>query len=198
MCLLIAVSLKYVWTYIHYDTGKSFLFILRDPQTHTFLKRDKKTIKYSARYFQCNPFRDTIYRVFSSRRDGCLSFEDTMDLCSAFSANCPQGVRAAWAFEIFGKLADDNRIYIQPFVSARPRNSNFCRDKYLRTRRGPVHSVCPMRSLNILAYRVLYFVRNTTNFALFELPRKRLQHRDIFAKFTNLVGCIEHPSCESR
>jgi len=56
-------------------------------------------------YFQCNPFRDAIYRVFSSKQDGHLSFEDTLDLCSAFSSNCPQDVRAAWAFEIFGMLA---------------------------------------------------------------------------------------------
>ncbi|KYN34497.1 Calcium and integrin-binding protein 1 [Trachymyrmex septentrionalis] len=49
----------------------------------------------------CNPFCDVIYRVFSSKQDGHLSFEDTLDLCSAFSMNCPQSVRAAWAFEIF-------------------------------------------------------------------------------------------------
>ncbi|GAB1862948.1 CIB1 protein [Camponotus japonicus] len=39
-----------------------------------------------------------MYRVFSSKQDRHLSFEDILDFCSVFSANCPQGVRA---FEIF-------------------------------------------------------------------------------------------------
>ncbi|KAH0956445.1 hypothetical protein HN011_000481 [Eciton burchellii] len=56
---------------------------------------------------RCNPFRDAIYKVFSSERDGRLSFEDILDLCSAFSANCPQEVRMAWAFEIFDFDGDD-------------------------------------------------------------------------------------------
>jgi len=73
---------------------------------------EKYTHTESVRCFQCNPFRDAIYKLFSSERDGRLSFEDILDLCSAFSANCPQSVRTAWAFEIFGKLAKINWIYI--------------------------------------------------------------------------------------
>ncbi|EFN86280.1 calcium and integrin-binding protein 1 [Harpegnathos saltator] len=64
---------------------------------------------------RCNPFRDSIYRVFSSQRDGCLSFEDTLDLCSAFSANCPRGIRAAWAFEIFD-FDGDNEISLNDLI----------------------------------------------------------------------------------
>ncbi|XP_032680212.1 calcium and integrin-binding protein 1-like [Odontomachus brunneus] len=64
---------------------------------------------------RCNPFRDAIYRVFSSKQDGCLSFEDTLDLCSAFSANCPRGVRATWAFEIFD-FDGDNEISLNDLI----------------------------------------------------------------------------------
>ena len=54
-------------------------------------------------YFQNNPFQDRIFRVFSSKEDDCFSFEDMVDLCSAFSAACPAEVKAAWAFRIFGR-----------------------------------------------------------------------------------------------
>ncbi|XP_011687184.1 PREDICTED: calcium and integrin-binding protein 1-like [Wasmannia auropunctata] len=62
-----------------------------------------------------NPLRDAIYRVFSSKRDGRLSFEDTLDLCSAFSANCPRGVRAARAFEIFD-FDGDNQVSLDDLI----------------------------------------------------------------------------------
>ncbi|EZA57860.1 Calcium and integrin-binding protein [Ooceraea biroi] len=64
---------------------------------------------------RCNPFRDAIYKVFSAERDGRLSFEDILDLCSAFSANCPQGVRAAWAFEIFD-FDGDNQVSLDDLI----------------------------------------------------------------------------------
>ncbi|KYM83360.1 Calcium and integrin-binding protein 1, partial [Atta colombica] len=65
--------------------------------------------------FQCNPFCDMIYRVFSSKQDGHLSFEDTLDLCSAFSMNCPRSVRAAWAFEIFN-FDGDNQVSLDDLI----------------------------------------------------------------------------------
>ncbi|EFA07348.1 calcium and integrin-binding protein 1 [Tribolium castaneum] len=48
-----------------------------------------------------NPFRERIYKVFSSEKDGKLSFEDILDLCSVMSQKCPDKVKAAWAFRIF-------------------------------------------------------------------------------------------------
>ncbi|XP_050312457.1 calcium and integrin-binding protein 1-like [Anthonomus grandis grandis] len=47
-----------------------------------------------------NPFRDRIFKVFSSRGDNCMSFEDVLDLCSVMSEKCPDNVKAAWAFRI--------------------------------------------------------------------------------------------------
>ncbi|XP_039309972.1 LOW QUALITY PROTEIN: neuronal calcium sensor 1-like [Solenopsis invicta] len=61
------------------------------------------------------PFRGAIYRVFSSRQDGHLNFEDTLDPCSAFSANCPWGVRAIWAFEIFD-FDGDNQVSLDDLI----------------------------------------------------------------------------------
>ncbi|XP_060536706.1 calcium and integrin-binding protein 1-like [Cylas formicarius] len=48
-----------------------------------------------------NPFKDRIFRVFSSQKDGLMSFEDVLDLCSVMSERCPDKVKAAWAFQIF-------------------------------------------------------------------------------------------------
>ncbi|GBP22648.1 Calcium and integrin-binding family member 3 [Eumeta japonica] len=48
-----------------------------------------------------NPFCDRLFRVFSSRGDGRLSFEDMLDLCSVMSDECPSEVKAVWAFRIF-------------------------------------------------------------------------------------------------
>ncbi|XP_078041887.1 calcium and integrin-binding protein 1 [Augochlora pura] len=50
---------------------------------------------------QCSPFRDSIYRVFSSQGDNHLSLEDVLDLYSTFSGECPDEVRATWAYYIF-------------------------------------------------------------------------------------------------
>ncbi|XP_076234788.1 calcium and integrin-binding protein 1 [Calliopsis andreniformis] len=66
---------------------------------------------------QCSPFRDSIYRVFSSEDDGCLGLEDVLDLCSVFSANCPEEVQAAWAFRIFD-FDDDNQISLDDLIEA--------------------------------------------------------------------------------
>ncbi|KAJ8949239.1 hypothetical protein NQ318_022752 [Aromia moschata] len=54
-----------------------------------------------------NPFKDRIYRVFSSQKDDKLSFEDMLDLCSVMSDACPDQVKAAWAFRIFDFDEDD-------------------------------------------------------------------------------------------
>ncbi|KAL3285987.1 hypothetical protein HHI36_000501 [Cryptolaemus montrouzieri] len=50
---------------------------------------------------KCNPFKDRIFRVFSSRKDGQLSFEDMLDLYSVMSYKCPDKVKSLWAFRIF-------------------------------------------------------------------------------------------------
>ncbi|XP_043278731.1 calcium and integrin-binding protein 1-like [Venturia canescens] len=64
-----------------------------------------------------NPFRESIFRVFSSKSDDCMSFEDVLDLYSAFSENCPVDVRAAWAFRIFD-LDSDNQVSLDDLIEA--------------------------------------------------------------------------------
>lgn len=49
-----------------------------------------------------NPFRSRIFRVFSSEQDECFSFEDFLDLVSAMHDDCPLGVKALWAFRVYG------------------------------------------------------------------------------------------------
>ena len=51
-----------------------------------------------------NPFADRICHVFSSNKDGSMSFEDFVDMVSALGPNTPAKVKAEWAFQIFGKF----------------------------------------------------------------------------------------------
>ena len=50
-----------------------------------------------------NPFADRICHVFSSDKDGKMSFEDFVDMVSALGPTTPPKVKAEWAFQIFGK-----------------------------------------------------------------------------------------------
>jgi len=59
--------------------------------------------------YEFNPFRDRIFYVFSSKKDGLFSFEDFLDLSSVMSLNCPLKVKAEWAFKVFD-FDDDNQI----------------------------------------------------------------------------------------
>lgn len=76
---------------------------LRQNPHHRFTIDEIETIFPQLR---CSPFRDSIYRVFSSKKDERLSLEDVLDLCSAFSEHCPDNVRATWAFYVFDLNGD--------------------------------------------------------------------------------------------
>ncbi|XP_033227832.1 calcium and integrin-binding protein 1-like isoform X2 [Belonocnema kinseyi] len=65
---------------------------------------------------QHNPFRESIFRVFSSKQDGKKSFEDLLDLCSALSTNSLGNIQAAWAFHIFD-FDDDNQISLNDLIN---------------------------------------------------------------------------------
>ena len=48
-----------------------------------------------------NPFRKRICQVFSTSDDGSISFEDMIDMFSAFSDRAPWDLKAAYAFRIY-------------------------------------------------------------------------------------------------
>lgn len=75
-----------------------------------------RIIIYRLNSFQCSPFRDSIYRVFSSKKDERLSLEDVLDLCSAFSEYCPDNVRATWAFYVFGNVIHFNFFFFDELI----------------------------------------------------------------------------------
>uniref|UniRef100_A0A3B5AHH4 Calcium and integrin binding 1 n=1 Tax=Stegastes partitus TaxID=144197 RepID=A0A3B5AHH4_9TELE len=54
-------------------------------------------------YFISNPFRQRICQVFSTsdRKDGSLTFEDFLDLLSAFSDSATLEIKSHYAFRIF-------------------------------------------------------------------------------------------------
>ncbi|XP_057307293.1 calcium and integrin-binding family member 2-like [Hydractinia symbiolongicarpus] len=56
---------------------------------------------------QVNPFRDRICKVFSSSRDGDMTFEDFLDMMSVFSENAPKSVKVEYAFRIYDFNEDD-------------------------------------------------------------------------------------------
>ncbi|XP_066587239.1 calcium and integrin-binding protein 1-like isoform X2 [Prorops nasuta] len=92
---------------------------------------------------QKNPYRDSIYRVFSSRKDGCLGFEDVLDLCSAFSDECPIETRAAWAFLIYD-FDDDNQVSLDDLVEAIQRLTGFCEERQIGIDRRSAEQVARM------------------------------------------------------
>lgn len=55
---------------------------------------------------QSNPFRQRICYVFSTseQKDGSLTFEDFLDLLSAFSDSATLEIKSHYAFRIFGKF----------------------------------------------------------------------------------------------
>ncbi|KAG1667032.1 Calcium and integrin-binding protein 1 [Nymphon striatum] len=56
---------------------------------------------------EVNPFKDQICKVFSSKDDGCLSFEDFLDMMSVFSDDAPRLIKTEYAFRIFDFDGDD-------------------------------------------------------------------------------------------
>ncbi|XP_044743638.1 calcium and integrin-binding family member 3 [Chrysoperla carnea] len=54
-----------------------------------------------------NPFRKRICEVFSRNGSGNLTFEDFLDLLSAFSENAPRDVKVFYAFKIYDFDNDD-------------------------------------------------------------------------------------------
>eukprot|EP00105_Crassostrea_gigas_P015022 XP_011431891.1 PREDICTED: calcium and integrin-binding protein 1-like isoform X1 [Crassostrea gigas] len=56
---------------------------------------------------QVNPFNDRITTVFSSAGDGCMTFEDFLDMMSVFSDNAPKNVKVEYTFRIYDFDEDD-------------------------------------------------------------------------------------------
>lgn len=54
-----------------------------------------------------NPFRDRISKVFSSDKDGSMTFEDFLDMMSVFSESAPFTTKTEYAFRIFDFDEDD-------------------------------------------------------------------------------------------
>lgn len=54
-----------------------------------------------------NPFAARICQVFSSTRDGNLSFEDFLDMLSVLSPEAPKNLKMEYSFRIFDYDGDD-------------------------------------------------------------------------------------------
>ncbi|XP_031826292.2 calcium and integrin-binding protein 1 [Nomia melanderi] len=104
------------------DPGK-----LRDNLHHRF---SSEQIDKALPQIQCSPFRDSIYRVFSSKHDDHLSLEDVLDLYSAFSEDTPTFVRATWSFYIFD-LDGDHQISVDDLIEVIRRLSGSKLDGHL-------------------------------------------------------------------
>lgn len=74
---------------------------------------------------QSNPFRKRICNVFSTseHKDGSLTFEDFLDLLSAFSDSATLEIKSHYAFRIFGKYLIKN---ISCFFNSTCKAFNLC------------------------------------------------------------------------
>ncbi|XP_015589161.1 calcium and integrin-binding protein 1 [Cephus cinctus] len=90
-----------------------------------------------------NPFRESVLRVFSSEQDSCMSFDDVLDLCSALSDNCPEYVRAAWAFQIFD-FDGDNQVSLDDLIEAVERLTGFNENGQIRIDRQSAEHIAQM------------------------------------------------------
>lgn len=54
-------------------------------------------------FFQVNPFSDRMCDIFSSSLNGDLSFEDFLEMMSAFSEKANRNVKVDYAFKIYGE-----------------------------------------------------------------------------------------------
>ena len=62
-----------------------------------------KVRKHPDGFFQENPFRKRICKVFSSDESGNLTFDQFVDLFSVFSERAPREMKVQYAFKIYGK-----------------------------------------------------------------------------------------------
>ncbi|XP_031549820.1 calcium and integrin-binding family member 2-like [Actinia tenebrosa] len=70
-------------------------------------KIDQRKILATLPELRVNPFKDRICKVFSSSKDGNLTFEDFLDMMSVFSENAPKSVKVEYAFRIYDFNEDD-------------------------------------------------------------------------------------------
>ncbi|XP_011065188.1 PREDICTED: LOW QUALITY PROTEIN: calcium and integrin-binding protein 1-like [Acromyrmex echinatior] len=116
----------------------------------------------------CNPFCDVIYRVFSSKQDGHLSFEDTLDL----------SVRAAWAFEIFD-FDGDNQVSLDDLIEMVRRLAGTDERGQNRIDRQQAEDVARMEAINPFAKsRKAAFYRNKFPIAVTDSAAEILQNRN--------------------
>lgn len=88
---------------ICFSINRRFKELGEEVTTNLHHRYDKSKILEVFPELSFNPFVDRMFHVFSSMKDGKMSFEDILDLASAFSEDCPVEVKAQWAFLIFGK-----------------------------------------------------------------------------------------------
>ena len=97
-----------------YFTEKEILhvykrFFLLDPKRVAADKnaRLSKEVIMNIQELKMNPFKDRIVEVFSSSKEGDMSFEDFLDMMSVFSDNAPKSVKVEYAFRIYDFDGDD-------------------------------------------------------------------------------------------
>ena len=90
------VICRYIFKLLLRKTNENLQSNCRFGYTRTFLTK--------VNYFQVNPFKDRILRVFSSSGDGSMTFEDFLDMMSVFSDNAPLSIKIEYAFRIYGNI----------------------------------------------------------------------------------------------
>nr|XP_022911949.1 calcium and integrin-binding protein 1-like [Onthophagus taurus] len=119
------------WTYLNekeiltlYEKFESCFYTNRDPNFILEQRIHVKEIFEKIPQIKYNIFCDRIIIVFSSKQDGCFSFEDLLDFFSVMSDKCPVQVKARWAYKLFDFNnqkeinPDDIRVLIKRLTSS--------------------------------------------------------------------------------
>ncbi|CAF0897974.1 unnamed protein product [Adineta ricciae] len=124
-----------------------------------------------------NPFRERIVEVFSSERDGSITFEDFLDMMSVFSAKAPKSVKISYAFKIYqgiykgprpdGESATPDAIDLYDIkeIVRRLSGENFSDEDLTRIAEAVINEVDLRDEKKITVEIFEYFLSNVPDFA---------------------------------
>ena len=101
-----------------------------------------------------NPFRYRIAKVFSSTNNGCMTYEDFINMLSVFSERAPKSVKVEYAFQIYD-FNEDGQICprdIRNIIAALCGHSHLPRE-YMDQMIGEIFAECDLDEDQVLDFK---------------------------------------------
>ncbi|XP_078330727.1 calcium and integrin-binding protein 1-like [Crassostrea virginica] len=95
--------LNYVFIALFFFLYKKFQSLGTEEEPVTKDSQLSREALYKLKELNVNPFKDRIVTVFSSKKDGTLSFEDFLDMMSVFNEKASKELKAEYAFRMYGQ-----------------------------------------------------------------------------------------------